>query len=272
MKTVIASGSFNNIRSSDIRFLEEAAKVGPITILLWSDDAYQQIKGRKPEFPQKERQYFLESVRYVHKVILANGMVDPDEIPQVEGIKPDIWVVPESEDAFSKRHFCGSYGIEYLIVKEKNLAGFPILPIKNDLDSSRKKVLVTGCYDWFHSGHVRFFEETSELGDLYVVVGSDENVRFLKGEGHPLLSEDERRYMVQSIRFVKLALISTGNGWMDAEPEIEQIKPDFYVVNEDGDVPEKREFCQEHGIAYVVLKRVPKAGLTARQSTDLRGF
>jgi len=151
MKTVIASGSFNNIRSSDIRFLEEAAKVGPITILLWSDDAYQQIKGRKPEFPQKERQYFLESVRYVHKVILANGMVDPDEIPQVEGIKPDIWVVPESEDAFSKRHFCGSYGIEYLIVKEKNLAGFPILPIKNDLDSSRKKVLVTGCYDWFHS-------------------------------------------------------------------------------------------------------------------------
>jgi hypothetical protein len=78
--------------------------------------------------------------------------------------------------------------------------------------------------------------------------------------------------MVQSIRFVKQALISSGNGWMDAEPEIEQIKPDYYVVNEDGDVPEKREFCQEHGIAYVVLKRVPKAGLTARQSTDLRGF
>ena len=78
--------------------------------------------------------------------------------------------------------------------------------------------------------------------------------------------------MVQSIRFVKQSLISTGHGWMDAEPEIEKIKPDFYAVNEDGDKPEKREFCQEHGIEYVVLKRVPKAGLTARQSTDLRGF
>ena len=50
--------------------------------------------------------------------------------------------------------------------------------------------------------------------------------------------------MVQaSIRYVKQALISTGHGWMDAEPEIERIKPDMYAVNEDGDKPEKRAFC-----------------------------
>ena len=272
MKTVVVSGSFDNIKSRDVRFLEEAAKIGPLTVLLWADDAYQQLKGRKPEFPQAERQYFLESVRYVHRVILADGMLSPDEIPQVNGAKQDVWAVPENEDNFSKRHFCGSYGIEYYIVKKNDLAGFPIPSADEEIFSSNKKVLVTGCYDWFHSGHVRFFEETCELGDLYVVVGSDENVHFLKGEGHPLLPEQERRYMAQSIRFVKQALISSGNGWMDAEPEIEQIKPDFYAVNEDGDKPEKRAFCQEHGITYVVLKRVPKAGLTARQSTDLRGF
>ena len=50
-------------------------------------------------------------------------------------------------------------------------------------------MIVTGCYDWFHSGHVRFFEEVSELGDLYVVVGNDANIRLLKGEGHPLFPE-----------------------------------------------------------------------------------
>jgi len=272
MKTVVVTGSFNNIKSRGVRFLEEAAKNGPLTVLMWSDAAYQKIKGRKPEFLQAERQYFLESLRYVQKVILADEMVGPDEIPQVNGLQADIWVVPESEDTFSKRHYCGSYGIEYLIVKEKDLAGFPILPMKPALSPASKKVLVTGCYDWFHSGHVRFFEETSALGDLYVVVGNDKNVRFLKGAGHPLLSEDERRYMVQSIRFVKQALITSGSGWMDAEPEIEQVKPDYYVVNEDGDKPEKREFCLEHGLEYVVLKRVPKEGLAARQSTDLRGF
>ena len=272
MKTVVVSGSFNNIHSSDIRFLEEATRIGPITVLLWSDEAYHHLNGRKPEFPEQERLYFLESVRYVQRVILADGMISLDEIPQLEGVKPDVWVVPESEDTFSKRHFCGSYGIEYFIIKEDALTGFPILPIENEAPSSRKKVLVTGCYDWLHSGHVRFFEETSGYGDLYVAVGSDENVRLLKGEGHPLLSAEERRYMVQSIRFVKQAMISSGNGWMDAEPEIELLRPDYYVVNEDGDVPEKRQFCQEHGLTYLVLKRVPKEGLAARQSTDLRGY
>jgi cytidyltransferase-like protein len=133
-------------------------------------------------------------------------------------------------------------------------------------------VIVTGCYDWFHSGHVRFFEEVSALGDLYVVVGHDANVKLLKGGGHPMFSQDERRYMVQSVRFVKQALISSGQGWMDAEPEVAVIRPDIYAVNEDGDVPEKRAFCQQHGIEYVVLKRIPKEGLPKRQSTGLRGF
>jgi hypothetical protein len=59
---------------------------------------------------------------------------------------------------------------------------------------------------------------------------------------------------------------------LDAEPEIAIIKPHFYVVNEDGDKPEKRDFCGQHGIQYVVLKRIPKEGLPKRESTELRGF
>jgi glycerol-3-phosphate cytidylyltransferase-like family protein len=87
-----------------------------------------------------------------------------------------------------------------------------------------------------------------------------------------MYNEDQRRYMAGSIRFVKRALVSSGDGWLDAEPEIERIKPDIYAVNEDGDVPEKRDYCEAHGIEYRVLKRTPKAGLPKRQSTNLRGF
>ncbi len=87
-----------------------------------------------------------------------------------------------------------------------------------------------------------------------------------------MFPQEERRYMVQSIRFVKQALISSGSGWMDAEPEISRIQPDIYVVNEDGDKPEKRDFCQTNMIKYIVLKRTPKEGLPRRQSVDLRGF
>ena len=112
----------------------------------------------------------------------------------------------------------------------------------------------------------------SELGELHVVVGHDANIRLLKGASHPLVSEDERRYMAGSIRFVNRAYISSGDGWLDAEPEIEQIRPDIYAVNEDGDRPEKRDYCQARGIDYRVLQRRPKPGLEKRQSTDLRGY
>ena len=78
--------------------------------------------------------------------------------------------------------------------------------------------------------------------------------------------------MVPSIHYVKQALISSGRGWMDAEPEIARIKPDIYAVNEDGYRPEKRAFCENHNLEYVVLERLLKAGLPRRQSTVLRGF
>ena len=136
----------------------------------------------------------------------------------------------------------------------------------------RKKIIATGCYDWFHSGHVRFTEELNALGDAYVIVGHDANIRLLKGEGHPLLSQEERRYVVGSIKFVKQALISSGSGWLDADPEIRRLKPYAYAVNEDGDKGGKREYCQEIGIEYVVLRRTPAPGLPKRSSTDLRGF
>jgi len=133
-------------------------------------------------------------------------------------------------------------------------------------------IIVTGCYDWFHSGHVRFFEEVSAHGDLYVVVGHDANIRLLKGEGHPLVPQEERRYVCGSIKHVKQALISTGAGWLDADPEIQRLKPDTYAVNEDGDKGGKREYCEKLGIEYLVLKRTPAPGLPKRTSTDLRGF
>ncbi len=193
------------------------------------------------------------------------------KLPLRNGVRPDIWAVEEKNDLPIRRAFCETHGIQYRVIGTDAMKGFSQMAPPSR-SSGKKKVMVTGCFDWFHSGHVRFFEEASTYGDLYVVVGSDDNLRLLKGEGHPMFSQEERRYVVQSVRFVAQALISTGAGWMDAEPEIERIRPDIYIVNEDGDQPEKREFCRQRGLEYVVLKREPKSGLPRRQSTDLRGF
>jgi cytidyltransferase-like protein len=272
-KTVVVTGSFDNFRSAHVRLLEEASKLGKLHVLAWPDETVFALAGCPPRFPQEERLYLLDADRYVGLVSLAASQADGDSIPQSGGIKPDIWVVDEGSDNPRKQAYCRQHGVEYRVLTKENLKGFPVLPAtpRNE-EPERKRVIVTGCYDWFHSGHVRFFEELAALGDIYVVVGHDANIRLLKGEGHPMFSQDERRYMVQSVRFVRQALISSGHGWMDAEPEIAVLKPDIYAVNEDGDVPEKRAFCKEHGIEYVVLKRIPKAGLPKRQSTSLRGF
>jgi len=273
MKKLVVTGSFDNLRSSDVRFLEEAAKSGDVHVLLWSDEIARCLEGKAPEFTVEERLYLLQAIRYVREVRLVTGRGEPDARAQMDEVQPEIWVVDEASDSLQKRAYGESHGVEYRVVKKEELEGFPVVRVDTPGEqSSRKKVMVTGCFDWFHSGHVRFFEEVSELGDLYVVVGHDENVRLLKGEGHPMFSQDERRYMVQSVRYVKQALVSTGHGWMDAEPEIAIIRPDIYAVNEDGDKPEKRAFCEAQGIEYAVLKRIPKEGLPRRESTDLRGL
>jgi len=272
MENVVVSGSFDNIQSREVRLLEESGRLGPVHVCLWSDPVVKMLTGADAKFPVQERKYFLEAIRYVHKVWIVEKLSNLNELPQIEGLNPGMWIVPENDDSAAKQQFCTAHGVQYQVIKEAFLKELTDEAKDTDCTSSYRKVLVTGCFDWFHSGHVRFFEETAQLGDLYVVVGHDENVRLLKGDDHPLFSQEERRYMVGAIRFVKQALISTGSGWMDAEPEIEAIKPDMYVVNEDGDKPEKREFCGQRGLEYVVLKRAPAEGLPRRESTHLRGF
>lgn len=132
-----------------------------------------------------------------------------------------------------------------------------------------KKVFVSGCYDLLHSGHVEFFKQASQFGDLYVGIGSDATILHYKNH-KTLYPERERLFMVKSIRYVKDAFINEGDGVMDFVPNVERLKPDIFVVNADGANDQKRAFCESHGIEYVVLQRTPADGLIARSSTDLK--
>lgn len=132
-----------------------------------------------------------------------------------------------------------------------------------------KKVFVSGCYDMLHSGHVAFFKEAAQYGNLYVGIGSDDTIFQLKGR-RTIYSEQERLYMVKAIRYVTDACINTGRGMIDFEESVARFRPDIFVVNEDGSSAEKERFCQERGIAYKVLKRLPEAGLEARSTTQIR--
>lgn len=132
-----------------------------------------------------------------------------------------------------------------------------------------KKVFVSGCYDLLHSGHIAFFQEAASYGDLYVALGSDKTVYDLKGRT-PVNNEDERLFMVKAQKWVTDAFVSQGSGMLDFLDEFKALKPDIFIVNEDGNTLDKEQLCQELGVDYLILKREPHTGLQARSTTDLR--
>ena len=130
-----------------------------------------------------------------------------------------------------------------------------------------KKVLVSGCFDLLHGGHIAFLKTAATYGDLFVSLGRDENLLLLKGK-KPVFSESERLYIVKSIRYVYDAFLASGTGILDFEPDLKRIKPDIFVVNCDGHSADKENLCRKLGIEYIVLDRIPEPGLPARSSSE----
>jgi len=153
--------------------------------------------------------------------------------------------------------------------------------LQNKKEEKRKTVLVSGCYDLLHTGHVKFFKDAAKLGDLYVSVGSDACVAKLKKA--PMFEENERVYFVNAIKHVKEAYVCKGMGMMDWCDALEHPEnyplgklPDIFYVNEDGDhrdehgVSAKEEACKQYGVEYYVDKRIPEEGLKAHSSTSIK--
>ncbi|MEI6411334.1 MAG: adenylyltransferase/cytidyltransferase family protein [Bacteroidota bacterium] len=132
-----------------------------------------------------------------------------------------------------------------------------------------KKVMVTGCFDLLHSGHVAFLREAARQGNLYVCIGSDENVYGLKNR-YPVNTEAERCFMIEALACVHKVRVNRGMGILDFLAELDEIKPDVFFVNEDGHTPAKEALCKEKGIEYVVSRRLPEGSLPARSTTALR--
>jgi cytidyltransferase-like protein len=132
---------------------------------------------------------------------------------------------------------------------------------------SDKKVLVSGCYDLLHAGHVAFFKTASQYGKLYVSVGQDENLFRLKGK-KPYFSQEERVYMVGAVKYVEEAFVASGEGMLDFEEDMKRLKPDYFVVNSDGYTEGKKRICDENKVELIVLERIPEEGLPARSSSQ----
>lgn len=114
-------------------------------------------------------------------------------------------------------------------------------------NSGRQIILTNGCFDVFHAGHIRYLAAAKDLGGFVVVgINSDEEVRSLKGEGRPYISELERAEIVSSLRFVDAVTIFR-------EPNVEAliaaIRPDIHAKGTDytEDTVPEREMVKSYG-------------------------
>ena len=107
-------------------------------------------------------------------------------------------------------------------------------------EKKRKIVLASGTFDLLHLGHVRFLEEAKKAGgkdaELIVIVARDSTVKARKRKT-PVMPEDQRRALVESLKVVDEAILGLEDFSIDNV--IEKIKPDVIAVGHDQDGIEK---------------------------------
>ena len=109
-----------------------------------------------------------------------------------------------------------------------------------------KIVWTNGCFDVLHRGHIELFKYAKSLGD-YLVVGidNDEKIKAAKGPARPFNCEEDRKFMLQSIKYIDDVVV------FDSEAELinltKDLKPDIMVIGSDwkGKKVIGQEFCGE---------------------------
>ncbi|WP_202320097.1 adenylyltransferase/cytidyltransferase family protein [Archaeoglobus neptunius] len=137
----------------------------------------------------------------------------------------------------------------------------------------KRRVVATGTFDIIHPGHITFLREAKKLGDeLIVIVAREKNV---KHKPKPVVPEEQRRRVVEAIKYVDRAILGDEN---DMFRPIMELKPDVIVLGHDQHFDEKWlvdelkkrnlncevvrikvredcEFCSSHRIIERVLEK-----------------
>ena len=140
---------------------------------------------------------------------------------------------------------------------------------RETLRSEGKKLVVTnGCFDIMHRGHASYLEGARKLGDaMLILLNSDASVRALKGDSRPIVCEDDRAFMLNSLRCVDRVVIFNSSR---CDKELAAIAPDVYVKAGDYTVetldPSERQALFDSGTDIVFMPFV--AGLSTTNVID----
>jgi FAD synthetase len=135
---------------------------------------------------------------------------------------------------------------------------------------NRKVVLASGVFDLLHLGHVKFLEEAKQAGgenaELIVVIARDSTVEQTKGR-KPIMPEDQRRALVESLKVVDIAVLGFEN--MDIGEVVAKIKPDIIALGYDQEkmVHDVEAYVKKHNLPVKIV-RIGKFGEDALDSSS----
>jgi D-beta-D-heptose 7-phosphate kinase/D-beta-D-heptose 1-phosphate adenosyltransferase len=138
-----------------------------------------------------------------------------------------------------------------------------LLRVRAELRAARRTLVFTnGCFDILHVGHVRYLAAARRLGDaLLVAINSDRSVRALKGQGRPLMNEEERAEMLAALAAVDFVTV-----FEEESPRklISEVLPDVLVKGGDYALEEihGREEVEAAGGRVLALPFVEGASTT----------
>ncbi|CUO46349.1 glycerol-3-phosphate cytidylyltransferase [Clostridium disporicum] len=120
-----------------------------------------------------------------------------------------------------------------------------------------KRIITYGTYDLLHYGHINLFKRAKELGDYLIVAVSTDDFNKLKKDKVCYFSYEERKKMVESIRYVDLVIPE--EEWEQKINDVDKYDVDTFVMGDDWEG--KFDFLKEK-CEVVYLKRTPDISTT----------
>ena len=130
-----------------------------------------------------------------------------------------------------------------------------------------KIVIVGGCFDIVHLGHLIFLEKAKAKGDILIVLlESDENIRKNKGQNRPINNQKDRALFLSKLkmvdRVIKLPEMKSDDDYLEI---LKKIKPKIIAVSEgDSGLEKKKKQAKEIGVKVIKVSK-----LIPHQSTSL---
>lgn len=120
---MFVSGCYDMLHSGHVAFFKEASRYGDLYVGIGSDSTIEELKHRKTVYSEKERLYMVKAIRYVSDAFINSGSGMMDFMPELDRIKPDIFVVNSDGGTDTKRRMCAERGIEYVVLERTPDAG-----------------------------------------------------------------------------------------------------------------------------------------------------